>query len=161
MGQGHPQYQYRLGDEGIESSPDKKDLGDTGGWKAGRELAVCALSPERQPYAGLHEKKCDQQVKRDDFALLLWSGETSPRILHPVLEPSAQDQHRPVEAGPEVGHKNEQRVGTPLLWGKAERVRAVQTGEEKALSRPYCGLSVLKWGLWEIRGQTFQQGLMW
>jgi len=27
LGQGNPQYQYRLGDEGIESSPAKKDLG--------------------------------------------------------------------------------------------------------------------------------------
>ena len=27
MGQGNPQYQYRLGDEGIESSPAEKDLG--------------------------------------------------------------------------------------------------------------------------------------
>jgi len=27
LGQGNPQYQYQLGDEGIESSPDEKDLG--------------------------------------------------------------------------------------------------------------------------------------
>jgi len=27
LGQGNPHYQYRLGDEGIESSPAKKDLG--------------------------------------------------------------------------------------------------------------------------------------
>jgi len=27
LGRGNPHYQYRLGDEGIESSPDKKDLG--------------------------------------------------------------------------------------------------------------------------------------
>jgi len=26
-GQGNPQYQYRLGDEGIESSPEEEDLG--------------------------------------------------------------------------------------------------------------------------------------
>ena len=45
------------------------------------------------------------------------------------------------------GHKNDLRVGTPLLWGKAERVGAVQPGEEKAPMRPNCGLSVLKGGL--------------
>ena len=27
LGRGNPRYQQRLGDEGIESSPDKKDLG--------------------------------------------------------------------------------------------------------------------------------------
>ncbi|GAB0209061.1 triadin [Grus japonensis] len=27
LGRGNPQYQYRLGDEGIESSPEEKDLG--------------------------------------------------------------------------------------------------------------------------------------
>jgi len=27
LGQGKPHYQYRLGDEGIESSPAEKDLG--------------------------------------------------------------------------------------------------------------------------------------
>jgi len=27
MGQGNPQYQHRLGDEGLENSPAKKDLG--------------------------------------------------------------------------------------------------------------------------------------
>jgi len=27
LGRGHPQYQYRLGDEGIESSPAESDLG--------------------------------------------------------------------------------------------------------------------------------------
>jgi len=30
------------------------------------------------------------------------------------------------------GHKNDQRAGTPLLGGKAERVGTVQPGEEKA-----------------------------
>jgi len=49
--------------------------------------------------------------------------------------------------GSRGGHKNDQRAGTPLLGGKAERVGVVQPGEEKALGRPYSGLSGLKRGL--------------
>jgi len=59
----------------------------------------------------------------------------------------AQEGHGTSGVGPEEGHKNHLRSGTPLLGGKAERIGAVQPGEEKALEWPYCGLSVLKWGL--------------
>ena len=39
------------------------------------------------------------------------------------------------------GPSNDPRAGTPLLGGKAERVGAVQSGEEKAPGRPYCSLT--------------------
>ncbi|KAK4810908.1 hypothetical protein QYF61_013316 [Mycteria americana] len=39
LGQGNPQYQYRLGDEGIESSPAEKDLGKHGQQVEGGEFA--------------------------------------------------------------------------------------------------------------------------
>ena len=45
-------------------------------------------------------------------------------------------------SGPRGGHKNDERAGTLLLWGKAERVGAVQPGEEKAPGRPYISLPV-------------------
>ena len=68
-------------------------------------------------YPGLHPKQCDQQVEGGDSALLLHSGETPPGVLCPALElePSAQERHRAVGAGPEEGHKDDQRAGTPLL----------------------------------------------
>ena len=50
-----------------------------------------------------------------DSAALLCSGETSPGALRPALEPSAQEGHGAVGAGPEEGHQNNQRAGTPLL----------------------------------------------
>jgi len=56
------------------------------------------------------------------------------------LEPSAQERHGPVGAGPEKGHKDDLRAGSPLLRGKAEAVRPVQPGEEKAAGRPYSSL---------------------
>ncbi|KAK4825537.1 hypothetical protein QYF61_000114 [Mycteria americana] len=62
------------------------------------EPTMCARSPEGQPYPGLHQKKHGQQVEGGDSAPLLCSGETSPGVLRPALEPSAQGRHGPVGA---------------------------------------------------------------
>ena len=102
----------------------------------------------------LHQKKQGQHVEGGDSTLLLCSGETPPGVLHSALEPSAQQRHGPVGVGPEEGHKNDKRDREPLLLGKAERVGTIQLGEEKAVRRPHCDLSVLKRGLQERRGQT-------
>ena len=51
---------------------------------------MCACSPEGQPYPGLYQEKCDQQVKGGVSASLLCSHETSLGVLHPVLQSSQQ-----------------------------------------------------------------------
>jgi len=56
-----------------------------------------------------------QQVEGGDSAPLLCSGETPPGVLRPTLKSSAEEGHRPVGAGPEKHHKNDQRDGTPPL----------------------------------------------
>jgi len=76
---------------------------------------MCACSPEGQPHPGLHQEKHGQQAEGGDSALLLRSGETPPKVLHPALNPSAQERHGAVGAGPEEGHKNDLGDGTPLL----------------------------------------------
>jgi len=76
---------------------------------------MCSHSPEGQPYPGLCKKKGGQQVERGDSASLLCSGESPHGVLHPALEPSAQEGHGPVGAGPEEGHENDQGDGAPLL----------------------------------------------
>ncbi|KAK4827389.1 hypothetical protein QYF61_017794 [Mycteria americana] len=101
---------------------------------------MCTRSPEGQLYPGLHQKKRGQQIGGGDSAPLLHSGETSPGVLRPAPESSAQEGHGAVEASPEKGHENDLRAGTPLLQGQAERVGVVQPGEEKAVGRPYSSL---------------------
>jgi len=63
----------------------------------------------------LHQKNHGQQVKGGDSAPQLHSGESPPGVLCPAVESSAQERHGPVVVGPEEGHKNDQRDGTPLL----------------------------------------------
>jgi len=66
---------------------------------------MCTRSPESQPYTGLHQKQRGQQVDGGDSATLLRSAETSPGVLCPPLEPSAQNRHGAVEAGPQDATK--------------------------------------------------------
>jgi len=69
-------------------------------------------SQSRRPTVpGLHKKKCGQQVAGGDSASLLSSGENSPGVLHPALEPPAQERHGAVGGGPEEGHKGKPRAG--------------------------------------------------
>ena len=63
--------------------------------------------------------------------------------------------YRVVGAGPEEGHKDDQRAGVPSLWRKAERDELVLSGEEKALVRPHYGLPVLEGRLQVEGGLTF------
>jgi len=76
---------------------------------------MCTNSPEGQLSCGLPEEKSGQQVEGSDSTSLLRSSETSPGVLHPAVESSAQERHGPVGEGPEEDHKNDQRAGTCLL----------------------------------------------
>jgi len=76
---------------------------------------MCTRSPKGLLYPGLHQEQHGQQVKGGDSAPLLRTGETPHGVLHPALEPSAQEGHRPVGVGPEEGHEDDQRHGAPLL----------------------------------------------
>ena len=135
IGQANPKHKYRLGREWIESSPEEKDLGVLVDEKLNM-THQCELAAQKANHILCCIKRSVASRSREVILPLLCSGETSPGVLHPALEPSAQERHGPVGAGPEEGDKNDQRDRTPLLWGKAERVVAVQPGEEKAPGTP-------------------------
>ena len=86
--------------------------------------------PWKPTISWVDQKKRGQQGKGGDSVPLLLPGKTPAGILCPALELLAQERYVPVGAGPEDGHKNYERAGAPLLWGKTERVGAVQPGKE-------------------------------
>ena len=64
-----------------------------------------------------------------------------------VLGSPTQEGHEAVGAGPEEGHKLDQRAEAPLLWEQDERAGALQPGKEKALGGPYSSLPGPEGGL--------------
>jgi len=75
LGRGNIHYQYNLGDESIECSPARKDLGILVDGKLDMSQPVCSCSPKSQLNPGLHQKKCDQQGKGGDTTHLFCADE--------------------------------------------------------------------------------------
>lgn len=75
---------------------------------------MCICSPESQPDTVLHIKKHSQQFEGGDSPLF-HSGEIPAGILLLASRSPEQERHGHVKADTEEGHKNDQRVGIPLL----------------------------------------------
>ena len=76
------------------------------------------LQPRLPAVSWAASNKRGQQVEGGDSAALLSCAlprETSHGVLRPALNPSAEEGHATVGAGPEEGHKNYFKSGAPLL----------------------------------------------
>ncbi|KAJ7401204.1 rna-directed dna polymerase from mobile element jockey-like [Pitangus sulphuratus] len=103
LDRGKHQYQYRLGDEQTESSPAERHLGMLVD-EAGHELAMCTHSLESQPCSGDSVGSVGSRLKGGNSALLFYSHETPPGIMHPALG-SPTWGHRTVAGSPEEATK--------------------------------------------------------
>jgi len=100
----HPWYQYRLGDEGIESSPAKKDLEVL----VDEKLDMRRSQPTRPTVSWAASKAAWPAGRGRGFCPstpLLCSAEIPPGVPCPALEPPAQEGHGAVAAGPEEATK--------------------------------------------------------
>jgi len=99
LGWGNSHYQYRLGDEKIESNLSQKALGVLVHEKL-NITQQCAVAAQKVSHI-LGCIKSTVASRSREVILPIYSGETPPGVLHPALEPSAQDRHGPFGEGPE------------------------------------------------------------
>lgn len=138
------QNEYRMWNEGIQSSPTEKDLGVL--WMRGWAWPSNVYSHPWKPIVSWAASK------EWPAGLVRWfSTSALVRLNHPALESLAQE-------GWTWTSWSDQMARAPLLWREAERVGVVQPVDEKALGRPYSCLSVLEEGLLEKLGQVLHQG---
>ena len=98
--QGHPQYQYRLGDEWSESSPAEKDSGILVDDKLDMSRPCAPAAQQANRVLGCIHRSVASRCREGIFPLCSTLDETPPAVLHPALASAGQERHGPVRAGP-------------------------------------------------------------
>jgi len=107
MGQGNPKHKYRLGRELIESSSEEKDLSVLVDEKLNMTQQHVLADQNANHILGCIPRSVACTWR--EGILPLCSGEIPLGVLRPAPEPSAQERHGPVGAGPEDA--------TAMMWG--------------------------------------------
>ncbi|GAB0177200.1 cAMP-dependent protein kinase inhibitor alpha [Grus japonensis] len=113
IGWGNPKYNYRLGGEWIQSSPEEKDLGVLVDEKLNMSWQRVLAAQKANRVLGCVKSSVTSRSR--EVIPLLRSGETPPGVLRPALGAPAQGRHGAVGASPEEGHEADWRAGAPLL----------------------------------------------
>ena len=121
---------------------------------------VCTCSPQSHLCPGLHKKKDGQQDNTGDCPPLLCPCKVPSGVLREGLGSPVQEGWGVIGGSAEVGHKDNQWAGAPLLWRKFGGSGLVLLGEEKAPRRPHCGLPVLEGSFTTRRESDFLHHLI-
>ncbi|GAB0183415.1 mitochondrial enolase superfamily member 1 [Grus japonensis] len=114
LGRGNPQYQYRLGDEGIETSREEKDLGVLMDGKLDVTRQCVFAAQKASHILGCIKRSMTSRSR--EVILPLYSTLVRSHLEYCIqLWGPVQEKYGPVGASPEEGHEADQRAGAPLL----------------------------------------------
>jgi len=106
---GNPKDKSRLGREWIESSPEEKDLGMLVGRNLNMTQQCVFTAPQANGTLGCIPSTMGTRAREGILSLCATLMRPHRGVLHPALEPSAQDRPGAVGAGPEDA--------TAMMWG--------------------------------------------
>lgn len=112
-------HKTKLGEECLESSPAKRDVGVLVSSSSVWVSRVCPGTQRAKPHAGVHQAQHDQTTNRGDCPAALALG-SSASVLCAVLGPTCQEGCEGPWMHPEEASKADDRDRNNILWGADE-----------------------------------------